>query len=82
MIDIIQHWAFIICTFIVWFYLGGCIFLLGPAFSVSELNCCISNCTDEKEKFRLTWNRNAYFVVMSIYPIGFVLLILYHAGAL
>lgn len=82
MIDTIQHWAFIIFTFIVWFYIGGCVFLAAPTFAVSDLNCSISNETDEKVKTRLKWNRNAHFVYMSIYPIGFIVLGLYHNGLL
>lgn len=82
MIDTIQHWAFIIATFLAWFYIGGCVFLFGPAISVSELKCARSNTKDEKEKKRLQWNINAYYVYMSIYPVGFLLLGLYHGGVL
>lgn len=82
MMETIQHWAFIIFTFIAWFYIGGCVFLASPAFSVSSLNCDISNEKDEKVKARLKLNRNAHYVYMSIYPIGFIVLGLYHNGLL
>ena len=65
-----------------WFYIAGAIFIVGPAISVSELNCFIKNEEDEGKKRAHKVSRNCYYVWMSIYPIGFIVLILYHAGVL
>lgn len=82
MIDTIQHWAWIIFTLLVWIYIGGIVFLLGPAFSLSEMKCARTNVKDPKEHKRLTVSINILYCWVAIYPLGFIALILHHCGVL
>lgn len=82
MMGTIQHWAWIVFTFLTWFYVGGVVFLLGPAFSLSEMKCALSNEKDPKERKRLKFSIYILYSWVAIYPISFIALILYHAGVI
>lgn len=82
MFDSIVHWVGIVVQFLVWFYMGGSLFAFLPSIRISELNCFIPQETNPKIKRSMQITRVWWWCVVSIWPLGFIALILYHSGLL